>query len=378
MSPHRFNEDELVERPAMELLAELGWETVNAYTEVLGPGGTLGRDSQHDAFLAHRLRDALTVLNPEVPESIREEALAEITRDRSLMLPVRANQEIHELLREGYRAEWVDDRGEPQFAVVRYIDLHDSAKNDWLAVKQFWMKGTLHDRRPDAVLFVNGIPLVLLEFKGAPISVEDGYDDEHHATTGTRSRSCSGRTGSSSSRTARRPRSVPRTRPWEFFGDWKMIDAEGNRGVVALETALRGTCTQDYLLDIIENFVAYPERPGGLVKSVARNHQYLGVNARSRTCTRSAQRATSASACSGTPRGRASRCRCCGSPRRCCASLPGNWTFVMVTDRKELDAQLYEEFADAGAITRARRRPRRAAGASAGAAGQPTTATSSR
>ena len=108
MSPRRFNEDELVEQPAMELLGALGWETVNAYTEVLGPAGTLGRDSQHDAFLTHRLRDAIAVLNPDVPEPVREEALAEITRDRSLMLPVRANQEIHELIRDGYRAQWSD------------------------------------------------------------------------------------------------------------------------------------------------------------------------------------------------------------------------------------------------------------------------------
>ena len=103
MSPPGFDEETLVERPAMELLAELGWETVNAYTEALGPSGTLGRDSQHDAFLTHRLRDAVALLNPDVPEHIREEALDEITKDRSLMLPVRANQEIHELVCDGYR-----------------------------------------------------------------------------------------------------------------------------------------------------------------------------------------------------------------------------------------------------------------------------------
>src|SRR3546814_6280181 len=67
--------------------------------------------------------------------------------------------------------------------------------------------------------------------------------------------------------------------PWEFFGDWKVIDAEGNRGVVALDTAIRGTCAHDRLLDLIENFVAFIERPGGLIKVVARNHQLIGVNA---------------------------------------------------------------------------------------------------
>ena len=140
--------------------------------------------------------------------------------------------------------------------------------------------------------------------------------------------------------------------PWEFFGDWKVIDADGTRGVVALETAIRGTCAHDRLLDLIENFVAYMERPGGLIKAVARNHQVLGVNAAIENLSGSGPPATSGSGSSGIPRAPGSACRCCGSPRRCCADFPGAWTFVMVTDRTELDVQLHGEFADAGAISR--------------------------
>ena len=66
--------------------------------------------------------------------------------------------------------------------------------------------------------------------------------------------------------------------PWEFFGDWKVIDADGTRCVVALETAIGGTCAHDRLLDLVENFTSFIERPGGLIKVVARNHQLLGVN----------------------------------------------------------------------------------------------------
>src|SRR3546814_7886792 len=87
----------------------------------------------HEVVLVHRLRDAGHVLNVEVPEAAREEALEAMVRDRSVMDRVRANREVHDLLRDGYRAEWTDDRGEQQFATVRYVDFADSTKSDWLA-----------------------------------------------------------------------------------------------------------------------------------------------------------------------------------------------------------------------------------------------------
>jgi len=209
VTPRRFTEAELVERPALELLAELSWTVVDAYGETLGPAGTLGRDSVHDVILSHRLRDAIRSLNPDLPDLIREEALAAITKDRSVMDPTRANREVHALLRDGYRAEWRDDRGEPSFATVRYLDFNDSTKNDWLAASQVWIAGELHRRRADTILFVNGIPLVLAEFKeiARPVKVPT----RTCATTATPSPSCSPRTASSSSPTARRRRSAPPT-----------------------------------------------------------------------------------------------------------------------------------------------------------------------
>jgi type I restriction enzyme, R subunit len=175
--PGAYSEAGLVEEPALELLAELGWEVVNAFSEVLGPAGTLGRDSMHEVVLVHRLRDAIRVLNPEVPEHVREEALQAVTKDRSVMDRVRANREVHTLLRDGYRAEWTDDRGDKQFATVRFVDFLDSTKNDWLAASQVWVAGELHRRRTDVVLFVNGIPLVLAEFKEPNRPAKAAFDE---------------------------------------------------------------------------------------------------------------------------------------------------------------------------------------------------------
>src|SRR6202034_2726955 len=275
--PSPYTESGLVERPALELLEQLGWTVVNAFSETFGPAGTLGRDSMHDVVLAHRLRDALRWLNPQVPEVIRDEALTALVKDRSVMDRVRADREVYDLVRDGYRAEWRGEDGERQYASVQYVDFRDSSKNDWLAASQVWVAGDLYRRRADTVRFVNGIPLVLMEFKDPNRSVKAAYDENLTDYRDTirqlfvpngfvlLSNGSEAKIGSTYS-------------PWEFFGDWKVIDADGTRGVVALETAIRGTCAQDRLLDLIENFVAYLERPGGLVKSFARHHQVLGVH----------------------------------------------------------------------------------------------------
>src|SRR5262249_8037406 len=149
-----YSEHGLVEEPALALLEELGWTVVNAFSETLGPAGTLGRDSMHDVVLVHRLRDAVRFLNPEAPEQVHEEAIAAIAKDRSLMDRVRANREVHELLRDGYRSEWIDERGDKQYATVRYVDFLVSDNNDWLAASQVWVAGELHKRRTDVLLFV--------------------------------------------------------------------------------------------------------------------------------------------------------------------------------------------------------------------------------
>jgi type I restriction enzyme R subunit len=104
VSPQRFSEDELVERPAVEALAELGWETVNAWEEVLGPGGTLGRSSRRDVVLEHRLLPALRTLNPKAPDAALEEAAAALSRGRSLLEPTRASREVYDLIHDGYLA----------------------------------------------------------------------------------------------------------------------------------------------------------------------------------------------------------------------------------------------------------------------------------
>ncbi len=342
MSPGLYTESALVERPALELLAELGWTVVDAYGETLGPAGTLGRDSIHDVILTHRLRDALRTLNLTVPDDVREEALAALVKDRSAMDPVRANRDVYQLLRDGYRAEWRDDRGEPVFATVRYLDFNDSTKNDWLAASQVWVAGELHRRRADTILFVNGIPLVLAEFKEISRPVKAAYDenlcDYRDTVPQLFTPNCFVILSNGS-----QAKVGATYAPWDFFGNWKVIDADGTRGVVELETAIRGTCAHDRLLDMVENFVAYIERPRGLVKSVARNHQVLGVN-------RAVEAVHNREALGGklgvfwhTQGSGKSFEMVFYAARIMRDARMANPTLVFITDRTDLDDQLFEE-----------------------------------
>jgi type I restriction enzyme R subunit len=111
--PGKFTEDQLVEQPAIALFAELGWTTVNAMHETLGPDGTLGRATQQEVVLGRHLKAALTTLNPDLPSSGIALAVDELTKDRSAMDPIRANRELHQLIRDGVPVKVrVDDGSE--------------------------------------------------------------------------------------------------------------------------------------------------------------------------------------------------------------------------------------------------------------------------
>jgi type I restriction enzyme R subunit len=339
-----------VEKPSMELLEQLGWTPLDAFQETLGSQGTLGRDSQHDVVLTHRLRLAMRNLNPgDVPDTAINEAIEALAKDRSILDRVRANREVYDLLRDGFHAEWTDENGDKRVETLFYLDLANPHNNDLMAVQQMWVKGNLHSRRLDVALFVNGVPLVLLEFKEPNESVKSAYDANLTDYRDTipqlfipncfvlLSNGSTAKIGSTFS-------------PWEFFSDWMVIDADGTRGVIALETALRGTCDPAILLDLFENFIVYMERPGGLIKVAARSHQYLGVNAAIENLHRTRAEQDKRLGVFWHTQGSGKSLSMLWFTQKVLRQVAGKWTFVMVTDRAELDTQLHGEFADAGAI----------------------------
>jgi type I restriction enzyme R subunit len=352
MTPAKYSESSLVERPALELLEALDYEVINGFTELLGEqhvgAGGLGRDDQSEVILRHRLRPKLVELNPDLPPSALDAAVDELMLDRSVMEPTRANQAVWKLLRDGAKVTFTDDDGDRVTETVKFIDWWDSSKNDHLAVNQFWVVGPLHRRRCDIVCFVNGIPLVFIEVKASHKKVKDAYtknlrdyrDAIPHLFTPNAivilSNGSETKVGATFA-------------PWERFGDWKRIDNETEPGVISLETAIRGVCEPHRLKDLVENFVAYLERPGGLQKVLAQNHQVLGVNAAIDALQSERTREGRLGVFWHT-QGSGKSLSMLFFTQKVLRREPGNWTFVMVTDRTELDDQLYGDFKDAGAV----------------------------
>lgn len=118
-----FTEDALIEQPAIRLFKDvLGWGTVNAYDETYGEHGSLGREHRGEVVLVSRLRPALVKLNPELPAVAIELAITELTRDRSTLPLVAANQDVYDLIKDGVKVKFKDDKGLSREETVHVMD----------------------------------------------------------------------------------------------------------------------------------------------------------------------------------------------------------------------------------------------------------------
>jgi len=345
-----YTEDKLVEQPAIELFKKLGWEHINALHETLGPSGTIGRDNQSEIILQSRLRIAFKRLNPDLPPEAYTFAFEELTCDRSRLSMPAANREIYHLLRNGVKVHIPDPEGGGEKAeTVRLIDWDNHANNDFLLVSQFWVVGEMYKRRADLVGFVNGIPLLFVELKAAHKQIQTAYTGNLTDYKDTipqlfwfnafiiLSNGSEAKVGSITSE-------------WGHFNDWKKINTEREEGVISLETILRGTCEPIRFLDILENFLLFMEVRGGIVKVVPKNHQYLGVG-NAMAALKEIKNRKGRLGVFWHTQGSGKSISMIFFSQKVLRKVRGNWTFVVVTDRQELDDQIYKTFANAGVIT---------------------------
>lgn len=339
-----MTEDQL-EKEALEWLGELG------YTHLYGPdiahdGDNPERASYRDVLLTMRLRTAIARLNPQIPLAAREDALRQALE---LGVPVQlsANRLFHRLLVGGVPVQYQKD-GETRGDFVRLIDWADVRANEWLAINQFSIQGPKHTRRPDIILFVNGLPLVLLELKNpADVNADlvkafdqiQTYKEQipdvfHYNEILVISDGSEARMGSLSA-------------DIERFARWRTIDGvtvdplgEFNE----LETLVRGVLQPAMLLDYLRYFVLF-EDDGRLVKKIAGYHQFHAVRA-------AIQQVVSASRPGGTHKGGVvwhtqgsgkSITMTCFAARVMQEAAMENPTIV-VTDRNDLDGQLFGVF----------------------------------
>ena len=279
------SEDRLVQATfAKHLEQVLGWESAYAWNEeTFGPDGTLSRAGTNDAVLTRDLRAALGRLNPDLPASAIEDAIRALTVYDVSRSMVQHNRDFYRLLRGGVPVEYRDAQGRQKSARARVIDFDNAAgANRFLAVRELKLTGIRtpnYNRRADLVCFVNGLPLVFIELKAVHKNIREGFDNNlsdymdenviahafHHNAFLIVSNGDRARYGSITSE-------------WGHFNEWKRLD-EADKGSVDAERLLNGMLTHDRLLDIVENFILFDDSKAGPTRKViARNHQVLGVN----------------------------------------------------------------------------------------------------
>jgi len=180
-----FSEEKSVEQPAIRVFRELGYETINLFHEKIGPDSHLGRETSSDVILKKILMEKLAEFNPSLNDSVIDAAIDEIVRDRSSLSVAKANQEVYELLKNGIKIPTVNDKGEDVTEIVQVIDWNVPENNHFLLASQMWITGEFHNRRPDLIGFVNGLPLILFELKKFTVNVKHAYDDNLQCSLGT-------------------------------------------------------------------------------------------------------------------------------------------------------------------------------------------------
>jgi type I restriction enzyme R subunit len=351
-----ITEDNL-ERSTLEWLAGLGWSVAHgpdiSPPDAKTPGAE--RDSYRDVVLAGRLREAITRLNPHIPPGARDDSLRRVLNPNVPGL-VNANRHMHRWLVDGVPVEFQKD-GETRGDRVRLLDFADVAANDWLAVNQFSVQGPKLTRRPDVVMFVNGLPLVVIELKNpgdedADIwaawnqlqAYQQDIPDLFHANVlQVISDGIQARMGSLTSERER-------------FMAWRTIDGVATDPLGAmreLETLVLGLFQRELLLEYLRHFVLF-EDDGRLVKKVAGYHQFHAVRA-------VVQSVLKASAPGGTRKGgvvwhtqgagKSIEMTCLAGALMAHPDL-GNPTLLVVTDRNDLDNQLFGVFAAASEMLR--------------------------
>jgi type I restriction enzyme R subunit len=354
MRLHNYSEDQLVEKPAIDLFETLGWELVSAREEIFGGNGTLSRETSAEVLLLKRLRSALTRLNPTLSPVAISAAVDEISRDRSAMTAAAANRDIYMLLKEGVQASVPDaERGGQKSERVRVIDWDDPLANDFLLVSQMTITGPLYTCRPDLIGFVNGLPLVLIELKKPGILARAAFDENitsyKHPQNGVPALFRYNALTIASNGTESRVGSI--TADWERMAEWKRVEREDEPRRVSLEVMIRGVCEPGRLLDLIENFTLFSEHKSGLIKILAQNHQVLGVNNSIASMLEARKAGHGRAGVFWQTQGSGKSFSMVFFSQKVLRKITGNWTFVVVTDRKELDDQIAKTFKATGAVT---------------------------
>lgn len=360
-----ISEDDIEQALIQRLQHLCGFDALNCHTERpddLNDGS--GRSDKREVILAGRLRAALDRLNPQAPAKAVDQALAQLLQPRRAMSLVAANREMEGLIRGGvsvtYQPEQERATGEEAESVtelLRVIDFDQTdpraGRNQYLVVSQLWIRGEHGYRRPDLLLYVNGLPLVFIELKNSNVKLRAAFDDNLTTYKAeipqlfTANALCLLSNGIET-----KLGSI--TAQWEHFFHWLRVDDEKeklDRKAIAAERlsvqrVVLGLLRPERLLDYVENFcVFYKETQ----KVIAQNHQFLGVN----NAYAKFQHRRELGGKLGVfwhTQGSGKSFSMVFYTRKIFRKLTGNFSFVVVTDRDDLDGQIYRNFLHTGVV----------------------------
>lgn len=346
--------EEQFENLVIKWLEELGYKYENGYE--IAPGTDRAeRKDYREVILIERLRDRLSAINKNLPASVIEDAIGQVTRPNFPSL-MQNNREFHRFLRDGVKVEFQAD-GETKADFVQLFDFENIGNNDFLAVNQFSIKGTRNTKRPDIIIFINGLPIAVIELKN-PVKENTTIVDAFHQLQNYKKEIpdlfntnellviadlAEARVGSL-------------TAKMEWFMYWRTIDGEEIDPLGELretETLIRGLFRRDFLLEYIRDFVLF-EEDKEIIKKIAGYHQFhlvrkaynstleavnpdnegkVGVAWHTQGSGKSISMAFYAGKVITSPQMK-------------------NPTIVVVTDRNDLDGQLFATFSDAKDLLR--------------------------
>jgi type I restriction enzyme R subunit len=360
--PNFISEDAIEQVMVQRLQHLYGYDALNCYTaDPADVKDGSGRKDKREVIFRDRLKAAAVHLNPDIPEAAIDDAVEQLCDRRQAMASIVANRELDGMMRDGVRVEFKDAKGRSRKERVKLIDFNQPGNNHFLAVTQLWIQCTgvaakAGYRRPDILLYVNGLPLVFVELKNSNVSLRTAYDDNltnykvdipQLFLTNAFSVLSNGietRIGSLSAE-------------WEHFFHWLRPEDEKEKirrdqiraAGTSTERFLQGLCIKEKLLDYVENFVIYHK---GSQKIIAQNHQFIGVNRGFDKFLRREEFGGKLGVFWHT-QGSGKSFSMIFYARKIIRKVAGNYSFVVVTDREDLDGQIYRNFLNTGTVKKA-------------------------
>ena len=349
-----ISEDDIEQDILKKLEAEpFGYDIIRcdpspARREVLADG--TGRGDKKECVLPQVMREALARINPGIPQEKLDDILRELRRDYSATDMTATNYQLYNKIRNGIRIT-LRRNGKEDFAFVKLVDFDDPANNTFTAVSQMWIQGRFYWRRPDVLVFVNGMPMVFVELKNSIVKVEEAYNDNLKnylrdiPNLFALNQICVLSNGLET-------RLGAFNASYNHFFEWLKVDSERERpnrkairdagtvGESSVRYFIDGLLRKDRLIDYIENFIMFRNQKN---KIIAKNHQYFGVNNLMESMANRAELHGKLGVFWHT-QGSGKSYSMVFFARKVRRKVPGNFTFLVITDREDLDDQIHKNF----------------------------------